>query len=226
MKPEVKHILDYSSAISVLLPSLLCLRYPRVVITYSKHLFALVILCIIVEAIGTTLSIFRLNNIWLFYLFTMIEFYLLVESIQEFSIKRLPIFTVIGLVLLNGIFVCIDFFFITELNDLNFFSRSVESLLLIGVSLYGFYDLMKNSSTLFIQKSPLFWLLFGILFYSAGNLFLFATRKLLFEKANLPVHNFWVIHSIINIIFNLLLAKTLLCLRTESKYPSSLLREL
>lgn len=88
------------------------------------------------------------------------------------------------------------------------FSNTVEGIMLIILSLLYFYQLFDRQEFVYIEKQGLFWINAGVLVYFAINIFLF----MLINRLH-PAHikNFWVIHSIINTIANILYATGLLC---------------
>jgi hypothetical protein len=93
---------------------------------------------------------------------------------------------------------------------LSYPSVSITSLsvLLIILSLIYFYQLLNPHEFVHLEKQGLFWINTGILFYSAVNIFLFMVLNRI-PKAE--QHNYYMIHSVTNIIANILYSIGLLC---------------
>lgn len=87
-------------------------------------------------------------------------------------------------------------------------SNTALSIFLIVLSLIGFYQLLNRQEFMYIEKQGIFWINAGILFYSAVNIFFF---MLLFQLPKEVRGNVFVIHSLTNIIANLLYSTGLLC---------------
>lgn len=214
---SLRVLLNYASSISVVLP-FIAVFYSGSGKLIRNSFFMLIVLSFFVELISSVLSYFKLNNIWLYYLFTPVEFSLILFSLNNLLKEKLNTTTVAAFVVMIFAFTMVDFLFINGIQHFNSFTRSMELLLLISISLYGFFNLMRNPPSFFLQRSPLFWLSFSVLLYSAGNLFLFASHNILLEVQKQQSQNYWILHSILNIVFNLLLAKTVLCMKAEQKF--------
>lgn len=153
---------------------------------------------------------------WLYYFYTIVEFAMLTAALQRLQYQKIPIVAIGILILINTAGVIVDVLYLSGLHLFNSFSRSVECLLMIGVSLYAFYDLLKHPDTnKFLGQSALFWLALGVLTYMAGNLFLFAVDNILLLQHNPAYDAIWDIHSILNILLNLFFIKSILCLTEE-----------
>lgn len=87
-------------------------------------------------------------------------------------------------------------------------SNTSLGVLLIILSLCYFYQLLNPQEFIHIEKLGLFWINTGILFYSAVNIFLF---MLLDRIPRSEQHNYYMIHSVTNIIANILYSIGLLC---------------
>lgn len=87
-------------------------------------------------------------------------------------------------------------------------SNTAESIYLIILALLYFYQLLTRQEFIHIEKQALFWINSGVLIYFSVNIFLFMLfSRILTEH----IQNFWVIHSVSNLIANLLYAIGLLC---------------
>lgn len=164
----------------------------------------------------------KANNMWLYYSYTVVEFALLTASLQRMQYQKIPVaFTGILILLMTGATLA-DALKINGLQQYNSFSRSVECLLLIGLSLFSFYDLIKYhvKQNTHLTASPLFWLALAILVYMAGNLFVFAVTNILSANNDPAYAKAWVIHSVLNILYNIILVNVVLCLKKAPSYTT------
>ncbi len=88
-----------------------------------------------------------------------------------------------------------------EPDQFNTIGRSVESFIMIVLSLTLFYQFFRKEDDIFLDKSPLFWINIGILIYFSGALFSFVMSSvILTSKLS------WVFHNISNILKNVFIA--------------------
>jgi hypothetical protein len=168
---------------------------------------------VLTEAASVAPYIYHLSNMYLFYAFTVIETMVLTLAVNRLLTKRIPIFVLAIIAVIIMPVTYIDFRFIAGLQHFNSVSRSVECVLLLGVALYALYDLMKFLPAPKVQQLPLFWMAFAMLLYFAGDLVLFVITGMPQAKS------FWILHSVLNIIFNVLLAKVVVCFKPTTNLP-------
>jgi hypothetical protein len=78
---------------------------------------------------------------------------------------------------------------------------AAETLILLIVSIYFFYEQFKDTSTLYIYHQYSFWLTIGILVYLCGSLFIFALAE---QMSPAQITEFWYWTYIVEIIKNIL----------------------
>lgn len=83
--------------------------------------------------------------------------------------------------------------------------------LFIGLALVYFYQWLRQPVMTAIEYNPLFWVNAGVLVYFSGNLFLFMLQEWLSRNPQAQQVNYWAIHSVANILANLLYTAGLLC---------------
>lgn len=168
--------------------------------------FAIVLLVDVI--LYYTSFIIKINNLWLFHIFTLVEYSFLILVFSSWQknalLKRnmrlsIPIFAMIWVMAK---------FFLEGFNEIDNFTSSVESVLLVVVSAYTLYDLNKEN-VVSIYKEPRFWVAGAVLIYFSGNLLCFAFSNVVLV---------WPIHSVLNIIANLLYTGGFLCLPRRLNY--------
>lgn len=177
----------------------------------NKDLLPLGILLVfstVIEIILEVVARVHVSNLWLMYPFLIVEFICLAMVINSLSTRKMPSYV---LPLLLIILIGMEAFEMLYVNGFQKFatvSRTTESFMLVLLSLYAFVDILRNEQEIYLQNVPLFWIAVAVMLYSAGNLFVFSTYNIIApsEKAN-----YWMVHSVLNIALNLLLAKFIQC---------------
>lgn len=83
----------------------------------------------------------------------------------------------------------------------------VETILIFIFVYYYLYEELMDSSTLFIYSKPIFWIVFGIVLYLAGNFFIYIFAESLKRH---EVRQYWYITNIFAIIKNLFFSVAIL----------------
>ncbi len=140
---------------------------------------------------NTILQVFTILE----YLFFSLFFYLILNSK---SFKKIILY-------ISVIFTLFCFYFIIDKGVKQFDSiqTSVEGILLIVYSILYFYEKISSTLDTFIYQNFKFWIVFGILIYIAGNLFLFTYTSDLPSEVR---DQYWIINYVSNISKNLLFA--------------------
>ncbi|MDP9081260.1 MAG: hypothetical protein M3O71_27925 [Bacteroidota bacterium] len=87
-------------------------------------------------------------------------------------------------------------------------ANTVLCVVLIVFSLIYFYQLLSRQEFVHIEKQGLFWINAGILLYFATNVFLFMLFARILKDHN---EDFYMIHTVTNIVANILFTVGLLC---------------
>jgi len=140
-----------------------------------------------------------LKRVYLF-LYTLIEYlsfiFLILGSIKN---KRAKI--VILLISLSFVVFVFLLNFVIPYERYDSIPIAAETLILLVVSIYFFYEQFKDTSTLYIYHQYSFWLTIGILVYLCGSLFIFALAE---QMSSAQITEFWYWTYIVEIIKNIL----------------------
>lgn len=145
----------------------------------------------------SNMPLIHINIIVTVLFFTVIYYKLFAKSV----LKKVTIF-------LSAITLAITFFYNSNIYEYPSVSRTASGVLLILLSLIYFYQLLNPLKFIDIEKQGLFWINAGVLFYSAVNIFLFMLFTQIPEEDQ---HKYYMIHSITNIIANILFSVGLFC---------------
>lgn len=157
----------------------------------------------LVDILALYLAFHRLVNIWLFHLFTPLEYGFLVFVFSCWQRRRvvrlllrlsIPLFAAVCLV---------NKLYLEDLGRFDNFTTTLEAAALIMISVYTLFDLYRENSSP-ILKNPRFWVATAVLIYFSGNFPIFAFANVL---------TVWSIHHILNITSNMLFTGGFLCCR-------------
>jgi glucan phosphoethanolaminetransferase (alkaline phosphatase superfamily) len=135
-----------------------------------------------------------------------IEFFLLSVAYKKIMRGKNINLIISSMQLILFVFWVVDISWLEGLYSNVSILRALESLLLTCLSLLAFNYLLTRLEDVSLTSNPVFWFNTAILIYFAGNFFVF----LFMNYINNPVTNnmgeYLAIHSILNIIYNILLS--------------------
>ncbi|HEY8387020.1 MAG TPA: hypothetical protein VIK74_00370 [Parasegetibacter sp.] len=94
---------------------------------------------------------------------------------------------------------------------------TVESIIIICVSIYYLFEQINSPQSFFIYLTPQFWVVIGLLIFFAGSFFLFIYASD-FSKSELA--RYWNINYTFNILKNLFFSIGFLMKNNKKGYPS------
>jgi len=157
------------------------------------------------ECLTTFVATLGVHNVFLFHLYTPIEFAFVVFIFVYFFKGKLTSLGYFGIILFF-LFCIVNVIFFESLNDFNSIPRGFEGLIVICLSIYFFFRLFIADEFIHLMKYPYFWLFSGWLLYFSGTFFLF-----IYSSKNAMGINFTylIIHSVLNIFLNIVYAYSL-----------------
>lgn len=200
------YVLGYVSAIGTLVPFLFGIfryKYLKPEYKWILLLFGLGSLTELISRIYANLI--NPNNVWIFNVYQILETILIIVFYSKMtkvkSKKRL-------LLIFTLLFTAISIHHIlnTEISRLNDLSLSIESIVVVLLTILNFHSILKNQIYTNILAAPIFWINSGFLIFFSGNLFLHIFSKYLQEYALNAFFELWVFHSIFNIILYTLIS--------------------
>jgi hypothetical protein len=148
------------------------------------------------------LPISEISKYYMLGVFTVAEYilfaYFLYSSISGKLSKRFILITSICYV----VFALVFSFSIVD-RKFDSLPASVEALVIITFCVIYFFEQIKSPTSLFLYTEKSFWIVCGLMIYSAGTFFLFLQSSGLSDA---ELAKYWVISQIGNIIKNLLFA--------------------
>lgn len=194
-------LLDYVQYILILSLTIGIIRY-KYLKKETRVVFYYILLGIFFECLTRYLGYLKFRNILpLLHLYTVLEFSLIWLFFYQFfnsfySKKGMVVLlcTFVLLAILNAIFLQNIFSFNTNV-------RSMESILVIALSLLAFYKIINELDTRDPTQQPVFWIGAGFLVYFAGNLVVFSLSNY-FSKNNHLLSVSYGIHAILMVILH------------------------
>lgn len=98
--------------------------------------------------------------------------------------------------------------FLGQLSKHNNFLITIETVIVIVLSITYFFRLINNVQIPKLTDYYLFWLNTSFLIYFCGSLFIFIFETFILYNHDKNVRNLWILHNIFNIVYNVLLAKS------------------
>ncbi len=89
------------------------------------------------------------------------------------------------------------------------FLLTVETVIVIALSITYFFRLINNVLIPKLTDYYLFWLNTSFLIYFCGSLFIFIFENFILYNQDKNMRNLWILHNFFNIVYNILLAKSI-----------------
>lgn len=151
-----------------------------------------------------------INNLNILHIYTILEcsFFIL---FYYTLLKKPAVRTLLLLILVTFVaFAIYHSFFLANLFEFNSVTRVMEAFILTGCGMYFFYTLFADDGYVNLKRFPYFYINSGVLLYFMGNIFLFMVYKWIITPASGNA-DIWTLHSVINIVANMLYCAGFLC---------------
>ena len=139
------------------------------------------------------------------HLFTFAEF-VLIALIYRKNFKKKSKDYLGAFLLIVAVYLLVNPIYPSNLFEFNSWARMIESLVLIILSMLWFIKIFQEMKIVKLSEHPMFYINSGVLLYFAGNFFIFTYYNLVVNQNQELMSNIWNIHSVLNIVFNILLA--------------------
>ncbi|SHF18784.1 hypothetical protein SAMN04488522_102372 [Pedobacter caeni] len=176
--------------------------------SYSKELKLITLYLLSIAVIGIYSAYLwknLQNNLPVLHIYTMIEFttiMLFYQYIFKDYIAKSRFWILIAVFL---IFCLLNATYIQKWTIFNTYPRTLESIIVIGSSLYYYYKITKQSLYIQIEKSPVFWINTAFFIYFSGSFLLFTVSNYILPYSfefNMMV---WQFHAFLSIIKDILI---------------------
>ncbi|PLK44744.1 hypothetical protein [Emticicia sp. TH156] len=135
------------------------------------------------------------NNLPFLHFYTIIEFAIISWFYKTYLQNFIPKGVFYVAIALFSVLAVLNFIYVQPLTGFNTYPRGLESIIFVFFALATYYKMIKSLEIIYIEKSPLFWINAGFLFYFAGSLFLFVLGNLLLRMDLRLSMLSWAIHA-------------------------------
>jgi hypothetical protein len=175
--------------------------YRKAFLSKTDHvIFYLLLVSLFVESVSAVLAVNTINNMWLYHIYTVLEFTLLTYFYSRYM--KDSSWSLI-LICAYVLFLMVAAFESYSLGpkDLDNISTALESILIFVYALATYGRMMKQLEHTNLLSTSLFWINTAIFSYFSVCFFLFIfSNYLLKDSVNIHLE-MWGIHSVINIVF-------------------------
>lgn len=197
---SIQRIILLYSPLAVLLPLVVALlRFKKFgpdlkVLTY--HL----VMVTIMSGISAAVWFMNKNNLPLLHVYTILEFSMIAWFykivLRGWVSERL--FTI--LILLFALLALLNSLFLQDWHRFNTYPRSLESIFVIAFTIAYFHRMLSEVNINRMERSPLFWINTGFLFYFSGALFLFSLSNYIIPLGYRLNFLIWTVHALFSIL--------------------------
>lgn len=160
-------------------------------------------------------TILKAKNYVIYDIFNVVEYVLFSIFFNYIIQNRIVKKTVLTSSVLFTVFSIIDYSYLRKPDAFNSITSGVESVLIISMCIYYFYEQLKSPNTYLIYSSINFWIIISFLIFLSGTFFLYLMAgNLLNDKTFLKQYN--IINSSFNILKSILLCIAML-MKAEEK---------
>ena len=204
--------LSFFSSSSAAIPLIVALVLWRRLDNPMRILAGMFLAACLIELGCWYLAFNHTSNLWLGHIWTAVEYTCLIlifaywqkrRTVQRLLRLSVPVFYAI--LILNKIFL-------ESFDELDSVSRPICSVVIICVAAFAFQRLIIEPGESLV-RDPRFWVCCATLIYHAGTLTLFTLGRGMMEENMANFDAIYTVHSVINILTNLLYAGGFLCRR-------------
>lgn len=191
-------ILFLAALPAVLIAALMGTYQIRYVPPPLRVLCYLIFFALLTEIVSRALWLSKTPNLFLWPIYTSVEFGLLVWM-YSLSLR---------IVLLTRFWIWLVVAFVSTVVGLELFSSShplisnagrlIESVVVIILTLAFFYITFQNLTVRRLEREPMFWVSSGLLLCFSGNLFVFIFANFVLSYSQKLNYQLWIVHAVLN----------------------------
>jgi hypothetical protein len=181
----------------VFIPWLLALTKQRSYTPALKTIFAYLTVAVCTHLLSFAFWKLRKNNLPILHVYTVVEYLLLLRFYSLLLKGFFPGAVFIVLAVAFPLFSVADSLFIENIRSFNTYSRSVEALIFIFLSVCWFVKTVSDTATHSKASRPLNYITGGLLIYFAGSVVLFSFRDLISQLTHSFLMNVWSLHTLL-----------------------------
>lgn len=194
----------YCSVLSALVPIICAQQKRRALDNISSLIVYLVSISLLNDGIMMFMGKLGINNMPFAHVYGLVEGIILIV----FFSRLIPLKNITTFILAVTYSICyvLNSMFHEKIFTFNGYARSTEALLMLTLSIFALYKFYVKEEDVFIDKSPHFWLVIGILVYFSCAFFSFLLSTEILSQVPDRFYNSWIIHNFSNIVKNVIFA--------------------
>jgi hypothetical protein len=194
----------------IIAPAIVGAIYFKSLPKLARVLWYFIIVTTLLDALASYLGYYKINNLWLFHLYSYIEFgfisYIYFHLIRRRRV-RLLILVMLGIFLILSL---INLFGYEGIKEFNSIQRHIEGFILVLYCVDYLMELAHDKKRNSSWRNPYYMLTIGFLIYFTGTLYLFVFGNSIVQQ---PDDYYWLLHTFFHTI--LLAIYTLFLWRTS-----------
>lgn len=200
MVKTLQDILFFCSAWVIVIPLipaiLLFKKFTPVYRVLSIHIY---VACA-AELASYVMSKYRIPNLPLLHIYTLIEFSLLYLFYEFYFNRFFPVWVLRSIAALFLVFSVINSLFIQPVTGFNSYARAAEAFFIILFCLLCFYKLSQE------QQPAITWINTGLLLYFSGAFILFVLSNYILKFSTELNYHIWAVHAFLSVLMYLFIA--------------------
>lgn len=166
----------------------------------QKVLTVLLLVALAAELISRALWQRSLNNFPVFHVYAIVEFGLFMLLYQEAFEERYAKLTLKWAAISFLVFGAVNAAFFQPVLSPNTNVTTTSSVILICLSLFVFFQMLREMKYERIEKSALFWINTGVLIYFSSSFVLFSVGERFVSTSIDDTINLWTLHLFFNLV--------------------------
>jgi hypothetical protein len=192
----------YGSVLSPVLPLVTAWTKRKGLDRTFSILIILIAVAFLSDVVNIIFAFLHLNNLPIAHAYGLLEGILLIKFFDSLLGWKKSTWTLVAVT--YTLLYLADSIFLESIFSFNAWSRSVEALLMIALCVMAFRMFYDKEEDIFIEKSPHFWMVIGILTYFSGALFSFLLSTDMLSQSSERFYGSWMLHNFSNLLKNVI----------------------
>lgn len=181
----------------VFLPLLIAVGYYKGYVPEFRYITWYLVVAVITQVLSFTFWKLNKNNYPILHIYTLLEYFILLRFYSQILKDFIPkiIFTILLSAFL--LFSMLDSVFIESIFSFNTYSRSIEALILITLSVCWFLRIVSETEEEKTRLKGVNYFIFGFFIYFSSSIILFSYSSYVAKLAINARMNVWTIHTLL-----------------------------
>lgn len=197
MLETIRDVFFEYAGLILLIPLFLALLNQKKYPNQLKTIFYYLVLAAITQALSFAFWKARINNYPILHIYTVLEYLALLWFYSQILKGFIPKTAFAALFIAFPLFSIFDSLFIEDIYTYNTYSRSIEALIFIFLSISWFVKIVAEDEATREQSIAINYINAGLLIYFAGSITLFAYNNYIEEMKIVLRTNIWLIHTVL-----------------------------